>query len=322
MSQLKDQLEDSSAPRHAERPALLLLAPGDWQDYALLDSGTGARLERLGPYCFVRPEPQALWQPALPRALWEKADAIFVSGSSPSEDQEQRGRWQFRRPLEPRWMVRYKDLSFWAAPTPFRHLGVFPEQASHWNWLADLVRAVAPRRPVRVLNLFGYTGLASLAAASVGASVTHVDASKKILEWARANQALSGLSSRPIRWIVDDALKFVQREVRRGSRYDGVIIDPPKFGRGPRGEVWKLQESLPTLLATCRSLLSDEPLFVVLTTYAIRASALSLYYALEEMMRGYGGTITTGEMVLVEESAQRLLSTAIFARWSYDPQRP
>jgi 23S rRNA (cytosine1962-C5)-methyltransferase len=318
MGQLLDQLNS----RPAERPSLLLLTPGEWQDYALLDSGAGARLERLGPYRFVRPEPQALWQPALPRKLWEKADAIFVSGSPLSEDQEQHGRWQFRHPLEPRWMVRYKHLSFWAAPTPFRHLGVFPEQASHWNWLAELVSAAVRRRPVRVLNLFGYTGLASLAAASAGASVTHVDASKKILEWARANQTLSGLSSRPIRWIVDDALKFAQREVRRGSRYDGVIIDPPKFGRGPRGEVWKLQESLPTLLQTCRSLLSEEPLFVVLTTYAIRSSALSLYYALKEMMRGYGGTITTGEMALVEESAQRLLSTAIFARWSYDPQRP
>jgi 23S rRNA (cytosine1962-C5)-methyltransferase len=255
----------------------------------------------------------------LPRRFWEQADAIFAGASPLGDDQEQHGRWQFRRPIESRWLVRYKHLSFWAAATPFRHLGVFPEQASHWNWLAELVSQEASRRPVRVLNLFGYTGLASLAAASAGASVTHVDASKKILEWARANQALSGLSSRPIRWIVDDALKFAQREVRRGSRYDGVIIDPPKFGRGPRGEVWKLQESLPALLQTCRSLLSDEPLFVVLTTYAIRASALSLYYALAEMMRGYGGTITTGEMVLVEESAQRLLSTAIFARWSREP---
>nr|BBH95381.1 SAM-dependent methyltransferase [Thermogemmatispora argillosa] len=313
------QGEGSLAPRRAEMPPLLLLAPSDWQDYALLDSGAGARLERLGPYCFVRPEPQALWQPALPRKLWERADAVFVGGSPLLEDQEQHGRWQFRRPIESRWMVRYKHLSFWAAPTPFRHLGVFPEQASHWNWLAELVSRAARWRPVRVLNLFGYTGLASLAAASAGASVTHVDASRKILEWARANQALSGLSSRPIRWIVDDALKFAQREVRRGSRYDGLIIDPPKFGRGPRGEVWKLQESLPGLLQTCRSLLSEEPLFVVLTTYAIRASALSLYYALAEMMRGYGGTITTGEMVLIEESAQRLLSTAIFARWSCEP---
>jgi 23S rRNA (cytosine1962-C5)-methyltransferase len=300
-------------PGPQQTAALTLLTSPDWQDYALLDSGAGARLERLGPYCFVRPEPQALWQPALPRAAWEQADAVF-QGSLGGAEEYEGGHWRFRRPLEPRWMVRYKHLRFWAAPTPFRHLGVFPEQACHWDWLSRLIAESG--RPVKVLNLFAYTGLASLAAASAGAAVTHVDASKKSIEWARENQALSGLSQRPIRWIVDDALKFVQREVRRGVRYDGLIIDPPKFGRGPRGEVWKLHEALPALLQSCRALLSEQPLFVVLTAYAIRASALSLYYPLQEMLRDYRGSLTAGEMVLVEESAGRRLSTAIFARWS------
>jgi 23S rRNA (cytosine1962-C5)-methyltransferase len=310
------QQSEQGGRAEASRPDFALLFSPDWQDYALLDSGAGARLERLGPYTFVRPEPQALWQRALPPAAWEEAHAVFLGSASRGEEEEH-GRWRFLRPLEPRWMVRYKQLRFWAAPTPFRHLGVFPEQASHWDWLSALIGQA--RRPVKVLNLFGYTGLASLAAAYAGAAVTHVDASPKVLAWARDNQALSGLAQRPIRWIVDDALKFAQREVRRGVRYDGLIIDPPKFGRGPRGEVWKLHESLPLLLQTCRSLLSEQPLFVVLTAYAIRTSALSLYYLLQEMLHGYGGTMTAGEMVLVEESAHRLLSTAIFARWSCSP---
>ncbi len=173
----------------------------------------------------------------------------------------------------------------------------------------------AARRPVRVLNLFGYTGLSSLAAASAGASVTHVDSSKKTVAWARENQALSGLSDKPMRWLIDDAMKFVQREARRKTSYDGLIFDPPKFGRGPKGEIWKLHESLPALLSACRAIMSDSPLFIILTAYAIRASALSLYYALEEMMSGYDGSITVGEMGLVEQSANRVLSTAIFARW-------
>jgi 23S rRNA (cytosine1962-C5)-methyltransferase len=219
-----------------------------------------------------------------------------------------------QRPIDERWAMRYKNLRFWTRPTPFRHLGLFPEQANHWDWMANLIRDA--RRPARVLNLFGYTGIATLAAAEAGASVTHVDASKKAIAWARENQQLSELEDRPIRWLLDDALKFVRREARRGARYDGFIIDPPPFGRGPKGEIWRLEESLPVLLAECRALLSEQPLFTVLTAYAIKASALQLYYALDEMFEGYGGTLATGEMVLEERSAGHLLSTAIFARWN------
>jgi 23S rRNA (cytosine1962-C5)-methyltransferase len=193
-------------------------------------------------------------------------------------------------------------------------MGVFPEQAAHWDWMRG--RIDAARRPVKVLNLFGYTGVASLAAASAGANVTHVDASKKTIGWARENQTLSHLDDRPIRWILDDALKFVRREVRRGAQYDGFIIDPPPFGRGPKGEIWRIEESLPELLNECRQLFTPEPLFVVLTAYAIRFSALSLYYLLSEMVANYDGTLSGGETVIAERSTGRLLSTAIFARWS------
>lgn len=293
----------------SKMPRLELLLAPDWKDYELLDSGGGLKLERFGRYTFVRPEPQAMWRPALPEKSWQAADAVFQGAG-----EEEGGRWQFRRQLEPRWIMTYKHLRFWVEPTTFRHLGVFPEHAGHWDWMAERIQGAG--RPVRVLNLFGYTGLATLAAASAGASVTHVDASKKVVAWARENQALSGLSDRPVRWIVDDALKFVQREVRRGARYDGLLIDPPKFGRGPKGEIWKIYDSLPELLSACSQVLSPEPLFVILTVYAIRASALSLHYTLQEAIGAYGGSLTSGEMGLVERSARRVLSTAIFVRWA------
>lgn len=289
--------------------ALTLLVPTDWADYELLDSGGGAKLERFGPHTFVRPEPQAVWRRARADADWDGASGVF----EPKAEGDN-GRWRFNRPVESRWVMRYRDLRFWAEPTPFRHLGLFPEQTPQWSWAEGLIRSAG--RPVSVLNLFGYTGLFSLTAVAAGARVTHVDASKKTMVWARENQVLSGLGKRPVRWIVDDAVKFVRREGRRGSRYDGVIVDPPKYGRGPGGEVWKIHESLPELLACCRALLSDSPLFVLLSTYAIKASALCLHFALAEMMEGHSGRIDSGEMVLVERSGGRLLSNAIFARWS------
>jgi len=292
-------------------PQFVFVSPSQWIDYALLDSGASAKLERFGPYSFVRPEPQAMWSPALPQEKWDAADAVF-QGAESSEN----GRWQWKRSVEPCWVMHYKNIKFWARATPFRHLGVFPEQASQWDWINEIInKAQRPPQSIRILNLFGYTGLATLLAASAGVSVTHIDASKQVINWARENQSLSGLEDRSIRWIVDDALKFAQREVRRQAQYDGLIIDPPKFGRGPHGELWKVYESLPVLLKTCRSLLSQRPLFTVVTAYAIRTSALSLQYALEEMFAGYDGSTTSGEMVLAEQSAGRFLSTAIFSRW-------
>ncbi len=297
-----------------------LLESKNWTDYALLDSGDGSKLERFGAYVFVRPEAQAMWKRAL-TSEWENADAVFISTG-----EESGGHWDFKKQVAEKWEMRYAltppplslpgrgELKFWAMTTPGRHLGVFPEVAAHWDWFSGLI--ANSKREINVLNLFGYTGLASLAAASVGAKVTHVDASKKSVSWARENQALSGLSNAPIRWIVDDALKFVQREARRGVKYDGIILDPPKFGRGPKGEVWEVYKSLPTLLEACRECLSDKPLFVVTTIYAVRASAIHIAQAMDDMMNGFGGRIEMGELVTREQSAGRLLSQAVYARWN------
>ncbi len=290
-------------------PSYTFLTADDWQEYALLDSGDGRKLERFGPYTFVRSEPRAMWRPALAVRNWDAADAVFhLTG------EESGGDWYFRRKLPATWSLKYKGLCFEAQATSSRHMGVFPEQAAHWDWIAGQIKAV--RRPVRVLNLFGYTGLATLAAAQVGAEVTHVDAAKRAITQARRNQELSGLTERPIRWIVEDALKYIQREVRRGSRYDGLILDPPKFGRGAGGRVWEFFEHFPELLDTCKELLSPKPLFVVITAYAVQASALYLYHALEGRLAGLGGALTAGELVTVEQSAGRWLSQAIFARWT------
>jgi 23S rRNA (cytosine1962-C5)-methyltransferase len=288
--------------------SLTILSCPPWQDYELLDSGGGAKLERYGSYVFSRPEPQAVWRAALPPARWQAAHAVF----QPTQE-ESGGHWEFHQPVETSWVMRYGGLKFRAQTTAGRHLGLFPEQAAHWDWLSELIRRAG--RPIQALNLFGYTGLATLAAARAGAQVTHVDASKKSVSWARENQALSGLEAAPVRWIVDDALKFIQREARRNKQYDAIILDPPKFGRGPHGEVWEFFKLFPDLLDGCRALLNAQPLFIVVTAYAIRASALSLYYPLEEMMRRFSGTTQAGELALIERSAGRALSTAIYARW-------
>ncbi len=285
-----------------------------WKDYALLDSGDGLKLERFGKYIFVRPESQAMWKRALKENEWRNVDAVFVPTG-----EESGGHWDFKKKVDEQWTLRYplpisdKSLSFKVMTTPGRHLGVFPEVAAHWDWFSELISR--SKREINVLNLFGYTGLASLAAAAAGAKVTHVDASKKSVGWARENQALSGLTDAPIRWIVDDASKFVQREARRGVKYDGIILDPPKFGRGPKGEVWEVYKSLPDLLSACRECLSSNPLFVATTVYAVRASAIHVAQAMEDMMKGFGGKIDSGELVTREQSAGRFLSQAVYARW-------
>jgi 23S rRNA (cytosine1962-C5)-methyltransferase len=296
-----------------EKHPFSLISSPNWRDYELLDSGDGLKLERFGPYTFVRPEVQAMWSPALSKKEWGAADAVFQPTA-----EESGGHWIEKKKLQDRWGMRYdlsvgSPLHFWVMTTPGRHLGVFPEVASHWDSMADSIQKAA--RPANVLNLFGYTGLASLAAAAAGAKVTHVDASKKSVGWARENQSLSKLDDKPIRWIVDDALKFVQREARRGAKYEGIILDPPKFGRGPKGEVWEVYKSLPELLAACKQVLSDHPLFLILTVYAVKASAIHVGQAMQEMMRNHGGTVESGELVTVEKSAGRLLSQAVFARW-------
>ncbi len=296
-------------PAWANPPQLHIITSPEWEDYALLDSGQGLKLERYGDYLLVRPEAEAIWKPALPTETWARAHARFQPLS-----EESGGTWELSKPVPERWMVRYKNLRCWIQRSTSRHVGLFPEQASQWDWIQERIRAAG--RPIHVLSLFGYTGLATLAAAQAGARVTHVDASRKAITWARENQSLSGLQEAPIRWIVDDALKFVQREARRGHRYEGLILDPPKFGRGPKGEVWEFYKLLPVLLQACREVLAPEPVFVILTAYAVKASAITLYYAISEMMSTWKGHTEAGEVALIETSAGRLLPTAIFARWS------
>jgi 23S rRNA (cytosine1962-C5)-methyltransferase len=277
-----------------------------WPDYALLDSGGGRKLERYGPHRIVRPEPQAMWVPA--QSDWA-ADATFVPGA----DEDGGGRWQFDRQL-PRggWPLAWDDLSFTAQTKPFRHLGFFPDMMPVWSFARE---ALSGREAPQCLNLFGYTGVGSLAMASHGASVTHVDASKKSVEAAKGNAALSGLSDKPVRWIVDDAAKFTAREVRRGRRYDGIVLDPPKYGRGPEGEVWQLETDLARLLGDVRRLVDADSAFVFLTVYAIRMSALSIGELMRQVFADLPGQVECGELAVREEARGLVLPTAIWARW-------
>lgn len=293
----------------AERvPVILEVQPNS--DYALLDSGGGAKLEQYGPYRIVRPEGQAIWQRALSPKDWQNADAVFTGDT----DEEGLGRWRFpRSPLGETWPMRYDGIDYLGRFTSFRHVGVFPEQAPHWDFMAALIGRA--RRPVRVLNLFAYTGLATLVAARAGAEVTHVDASRKATGWARENQEMAGLSGSPIRWIVDDAIKFCEREERRASLYDIILLDPPAYGRGPKGEVWQLFQDLPRLAGLCRRMLTARPLAVVLTAYSIRASFFAIHGLIRDVFAGMGGMVESGELVLREKSAGRALSTSLFSRW-------
>jgi 23S rRNA (cytosine1962-C5)-methyltransferase len=250
-----------------------------------------------------------MWSRALPVSEWNNTHAVFQPTG-----EESGGHWDFKKKVDEKWVMNYGAIKFWAMTTPGRHLGVFPEVASHWDFISDSVRKA--KTPPNILNLFGYTGLATLAAAAAGAHATHVDASKKSVGWARENQALSGLSEKPIRWIVEDAVKYVEREARRGVKYDGIILDPPKFGRGPKGEIWEVYKSLPSLLEACRACLSENPLFMIVTVYAVRASAIHVAQVLDEMMKRYKGTTDSGELVTRETGGNRLLSQAVYARWS------
>ncbi|WP_305096667.1 class I SAM-dependent methyltransferase [Croceibacterium aestuarii] len=320
----------------------LVMEGEGWADYGLVDSGHGRKLERYGPYRFVRPEPQAMWSPRL--GEW-RADGEFIPGS----DEDGGGRWHFDRPVpEDGWPLAWNEVTFTAHNTPFRHLGFFPDMAPVWDWMRGILpgtgrgtarsvvegagrtrsdggepppsdaaaSATSPPPGGRgTLNLFGYTGVGTLALSECG-PVTHVDASKKSVAQARDNAALSGMEDRPIRWLVDDAAKFAAREVRRGNRYDGIILDPPKFGRGPKNETWRLEEGLPGLVADCRTLLDAESRFLFLTVYAVRMSSLALGGLLAEHFAALPGTIEHGDLAVREEGeGGRLLPTAIFARW-------
>ena len=289
-----------------------LFLADDWKDYALLDSGDGMKLERFGSQAVVRPDPQAFWRPQKPVKTW-KADAWFDAKAGDDE----RGQWRKLNPKAPdHWPVEWHGLTFNARRTPFRHLGVFQEHSVHWAFAIEQLKAAG--RPAKVLNLFGYTGMMSLACAQAGAEVVHLDASPKSNGFGKENQSLSGLDDRTIRWIADDAMKFVAREGRRGNKYDAIILDPPKFGRGTNGETWKFEEDLPALLDAIVPLLVDEPLFVILTAYAVRLSHIALAQALGDRLEPFGGRIEMGEMAIPEQKSGRMLPTAICARWRAD----
>lgn len=295
---------------------LQVLASQGFEDYRLLDSGHGRKLERFGAVVVDRPEPQAMWKPGLEVKDWQAAHAVFSA-----DDDDEAGKWRKQGAVPEAWPLSLHGITLTCRLSAFRHLGLFPEQLPHWNWMRDLIARHWPTGKgsvPRVLNLFAYTGAASMLAAAMGAEVTHVDASKKAIIWAKENQAASDLSAAPIRWILDDARKFVAREVRRGKTYDIILVDPPKFGRGPGGEVWDLFEHLPPLLTDCAKILAEPRGAIVLTSYAIRCSALSIGQLLGEATAGRPGHLDCGELVIGEQSGRRAIPTSLYARWISD----
>ena len=291
-------------------PDLSLPAPAQG-DYQLLDSGNTQKLEQLGPYLIVRPAPQAIWSPRLPQAAWQRADARYERDSSGG------GNWQFRSTFKREFDVIYSNLSLKIKLTDFGHLGLFPEQAANWDWIRNLIRRRLQQtnnRNMHVLNLFGYTGGSSLAASQAGAHVVHVDAAKGVVDWARRNAEISRLHERPIRWLVDDALKFVKREARRSNRYQGIILDPPSFGRGPKGEVFKIEDDLLPLLDECRALLAKDALFILYSGHTPGFTPLVMYNQLA-MIAPKGGQLEHGEMVIIDQQG-RPLPSGTYARWS------
>lgn len=297
---------DSETDRSA-----LILADG-WKDYQLLDCGQGMKMERWGAHTLVRPDPQIIW-PRRGGAEWRDWDGFYHRSDKGG------GRWEYRRPVPDQWTVDYQPLglTFRISPTSFKHTGLFPEQAVNWHWCSERIRAaVAAGREVNVLNLFGYTGAATCAAAKAGAKVCHVDAAEGMVKWCRENAALSGLAEAPIRYIVDDCLKFVRREQKRGRHYDAVIMDPPTYGRGAGGEMWKLEDSLWELLVECRALLTEEPLFFLINAYTARLSPTVVANLLAELMQGRGGQLAAGEVGLPVRADGKVLPCGIYGRWS------
>ncbi len=320
---------------NAASEMLRLIVTSGPSSYALLDSGNGRKLERFATVVIDRPEPQAMWQPGLARSDWAKANAVF----SASTEDEEKGRWRIDKPVPEFWPIEVEGTRMRLRLAGLWHMGLFPEQLPHWQWMVARLGGVSDPpglspgtgsssdkgvRPgdsdttKRVLNLFGYTGAASLIAARAGAEVVHVDASKKAIAWARENQTESKLADAPIRWICEDARKFVAREVRRGRAYHSILVDPPKFGRGPDGEVWELFDHLPALLSDCAKLLAPEGAHMILTAYAIRASSLALDGLMRETLRDRGGLFESGELALQEASGRRLIGTSLYSRWAAD----
>lgn len=278
-----------------------------WEDYELLDCGGGERLERWDRQVLVRPDPQAIWETPREHPAWKKAGGRYLRSSTGG------GHWE-KKALPESWKIRYRDLTFQVKPMNFKHTGLFPEQAVNWDFMAEKIKNAG--RPVRVLNLFAYTGGATAACARAGASVCHVDAAKGMVAWARENARLSGLGEAPIRWIVDDCGKFVEREIRRGRKYDAVIMDPPSYGRGPSGEIWKLEENLPAFLELVAQVLSDRPLFFLMNSYTTGLAPSVLTYLLETIVsRKYGGHTESQELGLPVSATGLVLPCGASGRW-------
>ena len=283
-------------------------ADNKWQDYKLIDATDGFRLESWGDVILVRPDPQVVWKLPQKSPLWNKAHAVYHRSSAGG------GQWEYKKSFAQQWTIDYEDLKFKVSPTGFKHTGLFPEQATNWDEYKRLI--TAEDRPISVLNLFSYTGGATLACAKAGAKVCHVDASKGMVQWARENAALSGMSDYPIRWIVDDCIKFVQREIRRGNKYDGIIMDPPSYGRGPNGEVWKLEDNIYELMELCSQLLSDDPLFVAVNSYTTGVSPSSMEYMLNALVKPkHGGVVTADEIGLTVQATGSALACGSTAFW-------
>jgi len=285
--------------------AIPIHTPGNWKDYELIDSGAGKKLERFGTYILSRPAPNALWLPRAKPAVWKKANASYVHRT------ETTGDWKIHKSPPNNWHITYNKLTFMLRPATFKHVGVFPEQAPNWDWLERQIQG----KPLRVLNLFAYTGGATLASLAAGAHVTHVDASKPSVTWAKENAQASKLQNHPVRWIRDDVYKFVLRESRRGNTYDAIIMDPPRFGRGADGEIWKIETDLPKLLLACRAILSPEPSFFLLNAYFVNLSSIDLSNLLGDCLQK-DKAYEFGELSLKDTTSGRFLPNGIFARWS------
>ena len=278
----------------------------NWKDYEILDTSKGEKLERWGDYLLVRPDPQVIWITPKVQPCWKKKNGHYHRSKKGG------GEWEFFH-LPEQWSIHYKDLTFHLKPFSFKHTGLFPEQAANWDWFSDKIQNAG--RPVKVLNLFAYTGGATLAAAKAGASVTHVDASKGMVTWAKENAAASGLKDAPIRWLVDDCVKFVQREIRRGNHYDAIIMDPPSYGRGPKGEIWKIEESIHPFIQLCVSLLSDHPLFFLVNSYTTGLAPAVLTYMLCTELKKFSGCVESQEIGLPVTSTGLVLPCGASGRW-------
>lgn len=309
------------------QPKILITKPV--ADYALVDSGAGEKLERFGVFTLARPDPQSLWAKNAPIEVWQKAQGVFAHDSGKIEKTKgeskggraEKSSWKLKISVPEKWQIILGGLKFWIKPSAFKHVGIFPEQVGNWDWIREVILAgkkssgEKSSEKISVLNLFGYTGGATLAAAQAGAEVCHVDGSKTAISWAKENADISKLNDKPIRWILDDAMVFVKREVKRGKKYDGIIMDPPSFGRGPNGEVWKIEENFLPLIDLCKQIMTPKPLFFLINGYAAGYSAIAYENILKNLTVGWAGKIEVGELTIEEEKTGRLLPAGIFGRW-------